>query len=411
MRQRSGDGFEPGEVVVGAGNRRGVWPLIVGLVGLSSAAEAAVRFEVRVPAGTPTDAVLQICGDRTELGTWSGRGVRLTRLEDGRHVGEVELPAGTPFQFKVTRGGWDTVEKSATGEEIANRQAVATGGADTLAIVVAGWRDGFEKPVVRRSTITGDVRRHTAFPSRFVSARDVLVWLPPGYDAQPKRRYPVVLFHDGQNVFDGATSFLPGLEWGADETADRLIRDGRMAPCIVVAVANSPQRREDYTNEVDGRYGGGRSAEYARFLIEELLPFLDRTYRTRTQADDRTVIGSSLGGLVSLDLGLQHPEVFGRVGVISPAVWWADRAIVARVTATGHRPLRVWLDVGTEESTPTADGHREWLESAEALRAALVGAGWREGRDLHYEVVEGARHQEPAWAARLDRVLEWLQAR
>ena len=97
--------------------------------------------------------------------------------------------------------------------------------------------------------------------------------------------------------------------------------------------------------------------------------------------------------------------------MISPAVWWADRAIVARVTATGHRPLRVWLDVGTEESTPTADGYREWLESAEALRAALMGAGWREGRDLHYEVVEGARHQEPAWAARLDRVLEWLQAR
>jgi predicted alpha/beta superfamily hydrolase len=391
--------------------RFGVWmPVVLGVVGLSSGAAATVRFEVRVPPGTPAEATLWLSGDRPELGNWNGAGLRLVRQPEGHHVGLLNLPAGTAFEYKVTRGGWDTVEKSASGGEIANRRGVATVGPDTISIEVAAWRDAFEKPASRTPTITGDVRRHPAFPSKFVAARNVLVWLPPGYDAEPKRRYPVVLFHDGQNVFDGATSFLPGLEWGADETADRLIRAGRIPPCILVAVDNSPQRREDYTWEVDPRYGGGRSADYARFLIEELLPFLDRTYRTRTKATDRTVIGSSLGGLVSLDLGLLHPEVFGRVGSVSPAVWWADRAIVKRVTATGHRPLRVWVDIGTAESTPTADGHREWLEGAEALRDALEAAGWRPGKDLHYEAIEGARHNEPAWAARLDRILEWLQA-
>ena len=84
--------------------------------------------------------------------------------------------------------------------------------------------------------------------------------------------------------------------------------------------------------------------------------------------------------------------------------------MVKRVIATGHRPVRVWMDIGTAESTPTADGHREWLESAQALRDALVSAGWRVGRDLHYEEIEGAPHNESAWAARFDRVLEWLQA-
>ena len=394
---------------MGSRLRYGWWPMVLGMFGVFPAM-AGVRFEVRAPAGTPPDAVLWISGDVAELGHWNGAGLRLTTSPEGRYVGTVELPPGTAFAFKVTRGDWGTVEKTATGGEIANRPGRASAGEDTIRIEVAAWRDAFEKAPSRTSTITGDVRRHPAFPSRFVDARDVLVWLPPGYDANPRGRYPVVLMHNGQNVFDGATSFLPGMEWQADETADRLIRAGRIPPCIVVAVANSPARREDYTLEVDPRYGGGRSDRYARFLIEELLPFLDRTYRTRTRPEDRTVIGSSLGGLVSLDLGLLHSDVFGRVGSISPAVWWADRAVVTRVTATGHRPVRVWMDIGTAESTPTADGHREWLESAQALRDALVGAGWRVGRDLHYEEIEGAPHNESAWAARFDRVLEWLQA-
>ena len=131
---------------------------------------------------------------------------------------------------------------------------------------------------------------------------------PPGYEDSPRRRYPLVLFHDGQNVFDGATSFLPGLEWGADESADRLVRAVRIPPCILVAVANTAKRREDYTLEADPRHGGGQSAAYQRFLMEELLPFIDRTYRTRPDAAHTTVIGSSLGGLVSLDLGLLHSE-------------------------------------------------------------------------------------------------------
>jgi predicted alpha/beta superfamily hydrolase len=178
-----------------------------------------------------------------------------------------------------------------------------------------------------------------------------------------------------------------------------------------VAIANTSARREEYTLDPDPRYGGGGSERYMRFVVEELLPFVDRTYRTRTTAVDRTVIGSSLGGLVSLDLALRHPETFGRAGVLSPAVWWSDRAVVRRVVAMGKRPVRLWLDIGTAESTPTAEGRREWMEGAQGLRDALVAAGWREGEDLRYEEVEGAAHNERAWADRLDRVLLFLQSR
>lgn len=370
-----------------------------------------VHFEVMAPASTPTGSVLWLSGNHAGLGQWSGAGVRLVRDGDGRHHATLDLPMGAALEFKVTRGGWDTVEKTATGAEIPNRTWRVTGPRDTVRIEVAAWRDAFERPGKRESTIVGDVRTHAAFPSQHVPARDVLVWLPPGYDKDTRQRYPVVVFHDGQNVFDGATSFLPGQEWRADETTDRLIRERRLAPCILVAIANTSARREEYTLEPDPRYGGGGSERYMRFVVEELLPFVDRTYRTRTTAVDRTVIGSSLGGLVSLDLALRHPETFGRAGVLSPAVWWADRAVVRRVVGTGKHPVRIWLDIGTAESTPTAEGRREWMEGAQGLRDALLAAGWQDGTDLHYEEVEGAAHNERAWADRLDRVLLFLQSR
>lgn len=384
---------------------------VLSLLGLLVSAPSvyAVPFVVRAPASTPAGAVLWVSGDRAELGNWSGTGVRLERRPDGAWVGAVELPAGTAFEFKVTRGGWETVEKDAAGGEVANRRAVA--GDDTVHVSVAAWRDQTETPAAAVHTITGEVRHHPAFASRFVKPRDVVVWLPPGYDAQPSRRYPVVYFHDGQNVFDGATSFIRGQEWRADEAADRLIRSRRLEPFVMVAVANTADRVDEYTNEPGGPRGGGRSADYFRFLLEELMPFVDSRYRTLRGPEHTAVIGSSLGGLAALDLGLAHPERFGLVGCVSPAVWWADTAIVRRVRAGAKAPLRVWVDIGTEESTGDSTGRKVWLDHARFLRDALVQKGWREGADLHYEEVEGARHNEAAWAARIDRILEYLLAK
>jgi predicted alpha/beta superfamily hydrolase len=391
-------------------SRAGVPALFASLLVTASAAWAAVTFVVRVPGSTPAGSTLWLSGDRPELGNWSGTGLRLQPAADGTWTGTLPLPPETAFEYKVTRGSWDTVEKDAGGGEIGNRPGAATGGDDTLRIAVGAWRDQTEAPAARVHTLTGDVRRHDAFASKFVRARDVLVWLPPGYDAQPKRRYPVVYFHDGQNVFDGATSFIPGQEWRADEAADRLIRSGRLAPFIMVAVANTSDRMADYTFDADSGHGGGHSAAYFRFLLEELQPFVNRTYRTRNDPAHTAVVGSSLGALAALDLGLAHPDRFGLVGCVSPAVWWADTAIVRRVR-TGAKPaLRVWLDIGTEESTSPSTGRRVWLDQARLLRDALLATGLRAGEDLHYEEIEGAHHNEAAWAARIDRILEFLLA-
>ena len=258
-------------------------------------------------------------------------------------------------------------------------------------------------------TLTGEFRAHKNFHSRYLrSDRDVLVYLPPGYDADKRKRYPVLYLHDGQNLFDGATSFIKGAEWGVDETAQRLITGGEIEPLIIVGIYNTGgDRVDEYTPTVDPKHKmGGKADLYGRMLVEELKPFIDSEYRTRRDAKSTGLGGSSLGGLVSLYLALKYPQTFGRVIVASPSVWWDDRVILREVEALKQRPrLRIWLDMGTKEGGNEAEEH---TRNARALRDALISKGWKEGSDLKYFEVEGAEHNERAWAARVEPMLRFL---
>lgn len=270
------------------------------------------------------------------------------------------------------------------------------------------WRDGLEQTRLRAThTLAGSVTPRDDFRSQALGGqRRVWVYLPPTYEKEPQRRFPVLYLHDGQNVFDGATAFIAGKEWRVDETAEGLLWDGgQLEPLIVVALDNGGERRlDEYTPVPDpDRRMGGQADAYGRALIGELKPWIDREYRTRPGPESTGIGGSSLGGLVSLYLGLSHPEVFSRIAALSTSVWWADRFIVGFVdrlpAPTG---ARIWTDIGTRE-----DGRRA-VDDARALRDALVRKGWREGVDLRYVEVEGARHDEEAWAGRSADVLRFL---
>ncbi|MCC7126651.1 MAG: alpha/beta hydrolase [Acidobacteria bacterium] len=250
------------------------------------------------------------------------------------------------------------------------------------------------------------LRRHPRFASTVLEPeRDVIVYLPPGYDADDTVRYPVLYLHDGQNLFEPDTAHVAGQHWRLGETADALIAEGVLAPLIMVGVANTGTSRiHEYTPTSDARLGGGRADAYGRLLIDELKPLIDATYRTRPGPVDTGIGGSSLGGLVSLHLALSRPDVFGMAAVMSPSVWWDRRVILTTVRRTRPRPaLRLWVDMGT------AEGHRA-LDDARLLKAALVGAGWRVGVDLHYAEYEGGTHSETAWAARSGAMLQWMMA-
>jgi predicted alpha/beta superfamily hydrolase len=260
-----------------------------------------------------------------------------------------------------------------------------------------------------KHTLTGNIKRHRAFHSKVLgNRRDVLVYLPPGYSRFSRRRYPVLYLHDGQNVFDAATSF-GGVEWGVDETAQRLIRHKLVEPLIIVAVANIGEERIHEYAPTPGviepkdhprKRSRGLARIYGQFLIEELKPFIDRKYRTKAEAEFTGLGGSSLGGLATLAMGILFSETFSRLIVMSPSIWWDDFAIFRLVGILAEKPpLKIWLDTGTAEPG--------W-EQARELRDCLVDEGWQLDVDLKYLEVEGAGHSEAAWAMRVEPALRFL---
>ena len=234
--------------------------------------------------------------------------------------------------------------------------------------------------------------------------RRVLVYLPPQYGTEPARRFPVFYLNDGQNLIDPTTSYIPGQTWQVHTTADRLALAGQIEPIILVGVANAGLRRiAEYTPDADPRLGGGGEGRlYGRLLIDELKPLVDRTYRTCPSPTDTALGGSSLGGLISLFLGLERPDIFGKVAAMSPSIWWNQSGILNRMErAKPHPGQKIWIDTGSAEGS-----HQ--VRDTGMLARQMLRQGWRTNIDLEFFVAEGAEHNELAWAARFDRVLTFL---
>ncbi len=252
----------------------------------------------------------------------------------------------------------------------------------------------------------GSVLHFTEIRSRFLpQSHDVMVCLPPGYQEQPHRRYPVLYLHDGQNVFDDLPLSPFGVQWGVDTTARALMYAAVIEPLIIVAIGNAGRDRiDEYTPTRDNMHdAGGLADRYGQMLVYEIKPWIDHTYRTKRGPEDTALAGSSLGGLLSLHLGITHPAVFGKLGLLSPSVWWDDRWIVRQLVqgSAGYRPaLRIWLDVGT--------GERRMLKGTRLLYRMLLRKGWRIGRDLAYMEADGALHDERAWGERSGLFLRFL---
>jgi predicted alpha/beta superfamily hydrolase len=227
--------------------------------------------------------------------------------------------------------------------------------------------------------------------------RDIRVYLPPSYTAGTAR-YPVLYMHDGQNLFDEATAYAG--DWGVDETMEALAGEGFEA--IVVGIPNmGPDRLDEYSPFVDGEHGGGRGEDYLAFVVHTLKPYIDASFRTLPEREQTGMLGSSLGGLISLYAFFRYPEVFGFAGAMSPAFWFADRAIFPFVEEAETDGGRLYLDIGTAEGEDTLTDTRRMAELLEAK-------GYQPGDQLRYVEDEGAGHNEAAWAARLRDALIYL---
>lgn len=259
-----------------------------------------------------------------------------------------------------------------------------------------------------------------------------IIWLPPGYDSSKKRRYGVVYMHDAQNLFFAARSNF-NKSWAADKAALRLIRSGRVEPFIIVGVNQPgmgragqymPQRL--YTTLPQGvkdklasfLNGPVYSDAYLKFIVEDLKPMIDKRYRTRRDRAHTAIMGSSMGGLISLYAIAEYPQVFGLAGCVSThwplgdpervaavqpelrAAW--DRYLTERLGPPAGR--HIWFDHGDQ----TLDRfYAPWQQAADAT---LIRIGWQPQRDFETRSYPGAAHEENAWAARLDEIFGWLLA-
>lgn len=242
--------------------------------------------------------------------------------------------------------------------------------------------------------------------------RDIVVYLPPSY-AAGERRYPVLYMHDGQNLFDGATSFAG--EWYVDETLEGLASEGIEA--IVVAIPNNgPRRANEYIPFPAPDLADAQGEQYVAFIVDTLKPVIDRDFRTLSGREHTGIAGSSLGGLISLYAYFRRPEVFGLAGVFSPALGMGKEGIFSFVQAAAFAPGKIYMDVGTAEGTGlvTGSAHTQrsfashYVGQVRRMNNLLRRKGYRPSRSLLYVEEPAGIHHESAWARRLPRALRFL---
>jgi predicted alpha/beta superfamily hydrolase len=386
------------------------WRLLVASVAASLGSQlASAQVTLRLVPGPAVAAgqKIYVAGSFNE---WNPAAPDFALLPQPDGAYQLTLPAAVrgPQEFKFTRGSWQTGEVDASFQPRPNRQVDFGSGPRTLTLQVAAWQD--QRP---GGSIAVPPKPHTAAPNVRILAdsfrlpqlggrrRRIWLYLPPGY-ATSERRYPVLYLHDGQNIFDEATAYAG--EWAVDETLNQLKENGQdPGGCVVVAIENGGERRlDEYSPWVNERLKkGGEGSQYVEFLVRTLKPYIDQHYRTRPDAAHTAIMGSSMGGLISLYAGVKYPAVFGRVGVFSPAFWFAKDSVLAFVR---RRPApsksRFYFVAGPAEG-PTM------VPQMAEVRDALLARGLSPTH-IAFKTPADGQHAEWFWRREFGPAYQWL---
>lgn len=264
-----------------------------------------------------------------------------------------------------------------------------------------------------RHSISGNIKiaQHIYSP-QLDNHRDILIYLPPSYD-NSQSHYPVLYMHDGYNLFDEATSYTG--EWHVDETMETLAHEEQLEAIVVGIPSMGKDRLAEYSPFVDDKYGGGRGEDYLAFLTNTLKPMVDTTFRTLPNKRNTGIFGSSMGGLISLYGFFHHPAVFGFAGVMSPSLWFANRAIFGYVEHATYQQGKIYLDAGTREmgghwpdQTILRSRSRRYYGRVRRIKRILVKKGYRPTRNLLHVEDAGGGHNEAAWAYRLPNAIRFF---
>lgn len=349
-----------------------------------------------VPASTDDDAGIYIVGDFQGWDPASPQS-QLEMGRDGRWTISLEPnPPGTVIEFKFTQGSWSRVEKGIDLEEIQNR-TFTFGNGDTLLAKVYNWAD---EPTEAQNTTSENIQLvdEDFYIPQLDRHRRIWIYLPPDYQTSGKD-YPVLYMHDGQNLFDRATSYSG--EWEVDESLDRLFLLGYQVPVVVGVDNGGAHRTDEMMPWTNSKYGGGQAEAYLSFIVETLKPFIDENYRTLPGREYTGIAGSSLGGLVSLYAALKYQEVFSKCGSISPAYWVVtDSLDLYMDQIRKSESIRFYQSMGDGEGD-------EYISHMYAVEEKLKGLGFS---DVATKVIVGGEHSEFWWQQDFENVFLWLYA-
>lgn len=366
------------------------------LIFLAFSARAQLAIHIQsLPGSTPEGADIYLAGN---INGWNpGDPEYLLEIREEQDYWIDSINGTGTFEFKFTRGSWETVEGNADGKFRPNR-TYTFGQADTLHLDILSWEDLDGGGGSGTSTANAQVQvwKTAMNIPQLDRTRRIWVYLPQDYENSGKS-YPVLYMHDGQNVFDASTSFAG--EWNVDETLTRLENQG-YASAIVVAIDNGGTKRiDEYSPFTNPDYGGGEGDAYLDFIIETLKPAIDNEFRTLTGPDNTGIIGSSMGGLISHYACFRNPEVFGRIGVFSPAYWFSTEYYTYSEQTGRNGSQRIYLLAGGQETTIA--------QNTEDMYSLLSGIGFGE-EELTVRIVPNGQHAEWFWASEFQAAFLWL---
>ncbi len=349
-----------------------------------------------LPANTPLADTIYISG---AFNNWNEADPDFALIEgrDGKLQIQLELSA-VPVSFKFTRGSWQEVEGSATGNYRSNHAIQYQGGQQTTEVDILSWEDLYTTNNFSTATENVKLLKEDFYMPQLNRNRRIWVYLPPGYESSD-RRYPVIYLHDGQNTFDAARSFSG--EWKVDESLNRFA-EMEQIEAIAVAIENGGSERiNELSPWINDRYGGGLGDEYTEFIVETLKPFIDERFRTQPEREQTIIAGSSMGGLVSMYAAIEYQETFGKAIIFSPAFWFAPD-IYEFVSETGkEKRMKFYLLAGQQEDSGSVV--REIIK----MNDTLVRAGFGEG-ELFLRTHPDGQHSEWYWAREFPGALQWL---
>ncbi|MFK7970611.1 MAG: alpha/beta hydrolase-fold protein [Bacteroidia bacterium] len=351
-----------------------------------------------IPHNTPANASIYLAGNMNSWNDGDSNFILQTLPNNQRFITLQNPPAN--MEFKFTRGDWANVEGDNQGCEIGNRTASPSAG-DTLRLAVATWKDLTPCSGGPNSTANGQMSiMDPAFDMPQLSRkRKIWIYLPPDY-ASSNKRYPVMYMQDGQNLFDRATSFSG--EWGVDETLTGLFQNGDPGIIIIGIDNGGSERLNEYSPWFQQGLGGGQGDAYLDFMVNTLKPYVDLNFRTKSDAANTGILGSSMGGLISLYAGLKRPDIYGRVGVFSPSVWFAPQIWNTIDSAQFDASQRYYILAGGREgSNLPADAQR--------LEQKLIQKG-HTSTSVFRQFDANGSHTESFWAAWFGPAYEWLFA-